>query len=190
MAKLTKEREAWLGMIKRCHNPKSQDFPRYGGAGITVCPEWRLSYETFLLDVGAAPSAKHILGRLDVTDGYHPANVVWTTHAEQMRRRKFCRRVTLHGQVITAAEAARLPGQPCRKSVLKRQRNGLLFDDPPSAQMHPNATWLTHNGLTLPLYEWAKRLGLSRAMLRYRVKRGWPVEQALSPERSPGQRPF
>ncbi len=189
MAKLSKEREAWRGMIKRCYNPKCQDFPRYGGSGITVFPAWCQSYETFLLDVGAAPSTGHILGRRNVSEGYYPDNVIWTTHAEQQRRRKFCRRVTLHGQVMTAAEAARLPGQPCRKSVLKRHKNGLLFDDPPSDRMDPRATWLTHAGLTLPLYEWAKRLGLSRQALRHRIQSGWPIDLALSPERSKGRRP-
>ncbi len=186
---MTKERQAWLSMVKRCHNPKSRDFPRYGGAGITVCPSWRSDYERFLIDVGLAPSAKPMLGRRDVTAGYHPANCVWTTHAEQMRRRKFCRKVTLHGQVMTAAEAARLPGQPCRKQVLQRQKNGLLFDNPPSTYMHPKAKWITHKGESLPLYEWAKRLGLSRQALRYRIQCGWPIDQALNPELRQGRSP-
>lgn len=40
---------------------------------------------------------------------------------------------------------------------------------------------LTFNGETLPLAHWAKRLGMSQGTLHGRiVKRGWPVEKALS----------
>lgn len=30
----------WLGMRNRCQNPKSQDWPLYGGRGVTVCSRW------------------------------------------------------------------------------------------------------------------------------------------------------
>jgi uncharacterized protein YbaR (Trm112 family) len=39
---------------------------------------------------------------------------------------------------------------------------------------------LSHNGETLPVEQWASRIGLSTNGLRRRIKRGWPVEKALS----------
>lgn len=186
---LKRERSAWAAMIKRCVNRRCKDYPRYGAKGITVCPQWIESFAQFLSDMGPAPSMTSWLGRLDVTAGYFPGNCCWTTQAEQKRRRAYCRMVTIGGQVMTAAEAARLPGQPCRKQVLQRQKNGLLLENPPSERMHPKAKWITHNGESLPLYEWARRLGLSRQALRYRIQRGWPIKQALNPELRRGHSP-
>lgn len=34
-------------MRDRCLNPNSNRYDRYGGRGITICPEWLESYETF-----------------------------------------------------------------------------------------------------------------------------------------------
>jgi hypothetical protein len=39
---------------------------------------------------------------------------------------------------------------------------------------------LTHDGLTLPLTDWAVRLGIHKASLRERLMRGWPIDLALS----------
>lgn len=45
-------------------------------------------------------------------------------------------------------------------------------------------------GQTLPIYEWARRLGIGQETLRKRIKAGWPVEIALSPELRRGSSPF
>ncbi len=39
---------------------------------------------------------------------------------------------------------------------------------------------LTYQGETLPIAEWARRVGLDRATIQYRLKQGWGVEKALS----------
>ena len=40
---------------------------------------------------------------------------------------------------------------------------------------------ITYNGETLPLYKWAKKVGISRQTLRYRIHiSGWSVEDALT----------
>lgn len=38
---------------------------------------------------------------------------------------------------------------------------------------------ITHDGVTLPLVEWAKRTGQSDTCLRARIKLGWPIADAL-----------
>ncbi len=40
---------------------------------------------------------------------------------------------------------------------------------------------LTLDGETLPLTEWAIRLGLSSATIRGRINRGWPIERVFAP---------
>jgi hypothetical protein len=52
-------------------------------------------------------------------------------------------------------------------------------------------TTLTHDGVTLPLVEWAKRTGQSDACLRARIKLGWPIADALyRPRTGRGQPAF
>jgi len=79
----TPEYRAWESMIRRCEMPSQPNFPRYGGRGITVCPEWRESFETFLLDMGQKPSPKHTLDRIDNDQGYSAENCRWATWTQQ-----------------------------------------------------------------------------------------------------------
>ena len=99
-----REKSAWRVMRRRCLEVNFKDYPRYGGAGIQVCPQWH-SFDQFIKDMGPVPSTDSWLGRRDTAGHYVPENVIWTTHDEQVRRRQFCRIVTILDQVMTAAEA-------------------------------------------------------------------------------------
>lgn len=110
MSDLKREASAWTVMLRRCTDPKQKDFRFYGAKGITVCREWSESFQAFLADVGRAPTRKHWLGRLDVTKGYLPGNVAWTTRSVQILRRQYCRFVEVNGQRLTIAEAERAAG--------------------------------------------------------------------------------
>lgn len=181
MAPLKRERSAWYVMRRRCLRPTSWDWKYYGGKGVRICPRWIESFRNFLTDMGPAPSPKHWLGRLDTSKGYSPDNCAWTTQTPQENRRGYCRKVTIDEQDLTAAMAARLPGQPTRNSVIRRQENGLPLDLP-MAKLYRKSMWLTFNGETLPLPEWSRRTGLSKHALRYRIKVGMPVDLILAPQ--------
>lgn len=79
------EYTSWANMIQRCHNPHNPKFHYYGGRGISVCVEWRDSFETFITHVGSRPSVKHSIDRFPDNDGnYEPGNVRWATQKEQV----------------------------------------------------------------------------------------------------------
>lgn len=187
-ATFKRERSAWRVMKRRCLEVTFKDYPRYGGAGIKVCPQWQ-SFQRFLADMGPAPCADSWLGRSDVTQSYTPENTIWTTQPEQERRRKFCRLVTIHDKVMTAAEAGRLPGLPTRNSVLYRLAGGFSLAAPKLAKIYRKSIWVTFAGECLPLPEWARRIGLSHSLLWSRIKRGMSVERALTPHRLQSYRP-
>jgi hypothetical protein len=71
----------WQAMRDRCSNPNRHDWARYGGAGVTVVPEWH-SFERFVADMGNAPAGL-TLDRIDGTKGYGPENCRWATYKEQ-----------------------------------------------------------------------------------------------------------
>jgi hypothetical protein len=83
----TPEYETWLGIRRRCSNPNNKDWPQYGGAGVTVSPEWD-DYEAFLRDMGRKPSPLHSIERIDGAKGYQAGNCRWATAAEQALNRR------------------------------------------------------------------------------------------------------
>lgn len=79
----SKEHKAWRHIKERCFNPNSKYYYNYGGRGITMCERWRCSFESFLADMGLAPSAKHSIDRIDVNRNYEPGNCRWATVQQQ-----------------------------------------------------------------------------------------------------------
>ncbi len=176
-------KRAWRVMKRRCLEQGFKDWPRYGGAGILIAPQWVENFAQFLADVGLPPTTEHWLGRLDTSAHYVPGNVIWTLHAPQMSRRQFCRKVIVKGNAITPAQAARDPGQPTRNTVIRRWESGFSLEQPKLAKLYRRSMWLTYQGQTLPLPEWARRIGLPRGTLYQRIRKGMPLETAMTQQR-------
>jgi hypothetical protein len=73
----------WRAMIRRCTNPKDKDYPRYGGKGVSVCPEW-VDYSNFAKDMGE-PEGDETLDRINVYGNYEPSNCRWAGVMTQNR---------------------------------------------------------------------------------------------------------
>jgi hypothetical protein len=73
----------WRAMIRRCVVQTDKDYPRYGGKGVSVCPEW-MSYEKFVADMGE-PKGDETLDRIDVYGNYEPSNCRWAGVKTQNR---------------------------------------------------------------------------------------------------------
>lgn len=84
--KPSREYVAWANMVARCHNPKNKRFEDYGDKGITVCDEWRGSFQAFIDDMGSCPDG-FTIDRKDNTQGYHAGNCRWASRTEQQRNR-------------------------------------------------------------------------------------------------------
>lgn len=44
----------------------------------------------------------------------------------------------------------------------------------------PGTKLITHDGETHPSAEWARRVGISKELLHFRLRRGWPFKRAIS----------
>ena len=77
-------------MRRRCFDKNFEQYPNYGGRGITVCARWadpQSGYLSFVADVGQRPPGK-TLDRIEVNGNYEPGNVRWATQSEQERNKR------------------------------------------------------------------------------------------------------
>lgn len=110
----TPEYKVWGSMIDRCTNPKNDCWGRYGGRGISICPEWRRSFETFLADIGPRPTRKHTLDRINNNGNYEPSNCRWATQTTQSRNKRNNRILTFNGATLCVVDWANITGlNPC-----------------------------------------------------------------------------
>jgi len=108
--KRSKEWIAWNAMIRRCRYPSMQDYPCYGGRGISVCRRWATSFEKFLEDVGYAPGPEYSLDRINNNGNYKPGNTHWATAQEQMRNSRTVRLITYDRRTMTIGDWAEETG--------------------------------------------------------------------------------
>jgi hypothetical protein len=101
---LKKEYYSWMMMIQRCHNPKSPKYHSYGQRGITVCDDWRYSFDKFYGDMGPMPTPKHTLDRINNNEGYNPGNCRWATMAEQANNKRNNIMITHNGETKTLGQ--------------------------------------------------------------------------------------
>lgn len=90
----TLEYRSWKHMKGRCYNLRDNRYPEYGGRGISICPQWEASFETFYHDMGAAPGEGYSLDRIDVNGNYEPSNCRWADTLTQARNKRKARNNT------------------------------------------------------------------------------------------------
>jgi hypothetical protein len=130
---------AWIAMKARCYDHNTVHWNRYGGRGITVCAEWISSFETFLIDMGRKPSARHSLDRKDVNGNYCPENCAWATNAEQALHRSDNRFISAFGKTCTIKEWEAIV-KIKSSTIIGRLRRG----------------WSTEDALTGAVREWGR----------------------------------
>lgn len=105
----TKEYRAWKAMKARCYAPCNKNMGKYQEYKIEVSKEWKNSYETFMLDMGPAPSLEHSLDRINTKKGYCKENCRWATKKEQANNRgNFNILITFNGKTLVLKDWANL----------------------------------------------------------------------------------
>lgn len=103
--KKSPEYKALKDAIQRCENPKHPEYPRYGGRGISVCPEWKADFGLFLAEVGLRPGKGLSLDRIDVDKGYEPGNCRWAEASIQGHNKRAASNTGVLG--VSRTEAGR-----------------------------------------------------------------------------------
>ena len=166
----------WQQMIQRCYNPNNRSYKRYGCAGITVCDEWRYSFEQFFADMGHPPEGM-TLDRVDNTKGYLPSNCRWSTPEEQANNRKTNVRIEYKGVTKTIAGWARHYGIPYHW-IKARYKSGVR---PPELFSTKNRKGesvkylVSYEGKQVSLKELADLTGVKLQTLYYRLRKDKPL---------------
>jgi hypothetical protein len=115
--KISPTYSSWKSMRDRCYHKSNPSYPRYGGAGITVCDRWnfgengRSAFLCFLDDMGERPSIDLTLDRYpDQKGNYEPGNCRWATWEKQANNRSSNRKFEYQGRTLTFAEIVRETG--------------------------------------------------------------------------------
>lgn len=172
-------RQIWYAMIDRCYNQTNEAYARYGGRGISVCAEWRNSFEAFLDDMGHRPSMFHSVERKDNASSYCPVNCIWGTPGQQTRNKRSNVMVTYKGETLVLTDLAnkyRLNygtlytrivkyGWPVERAVEQKSK-------------HPNL--IVYDGTEFSLRGLARHLQVHLGTVLDRLKRNLSLEEAFT----------
>jgi hypothetical protein len=95
----------WSSMKERCFRKTHVHYKNYGGRGITVCDEWKNSFEAFrdwALNNGYEKGLQ--LDRIDNDGNYEPSNCRWATRTRQANNRRTNKYIEHNGERLTFAE--------------------------------------------------------------------------------------
>ena len=107
-------KEPWYGsyhsMMDRCYRKTANNYPFYGGRGISVCDEWHdiEAFERWTKESGFCKGMS--LERRDVNGNYCPDNCTWATPKEQANNRRNTVYLEYNGENHTVSEWADILG--------------------------------------------------------------------------------
>ena len=99
--------KTWGSIKTRCLNPNTPAYPNYGGRGITICDDWKDSFEAFYEWAIASGYQEDLsIDRIDVNGPYSPDNCRWVTIDVQANNKRTNRVVTFNGEAKTLQQWA------------------------------------------------------------------------------------
>lgn len=164
----------WCGMVARCHRKTHYGYYKYGSKGVTVCDNWRNSFEAFRDDMGPKPDGGTI-GRIDNAKGYCPENCRWESTKEQAINRTDNRLIEFQGKTLCLKQWSDLTGIG-ENTITSRLKMGWTVEDsltkPISRSVRRNSVYAEFNGQQRLLADISKETGLSCRAIYQRIKKG------------------
>jgi len=130
----------WKLMNARCYNPHMENYPEYGGRGITVCDEWRgnhgmENFAKWAFENGYDDELS--IDRIDNDKGYEPSNCRWADGITQANNKRNNVLATVDGITHTITEWSRITGVS-RQTIAYRLRKG--WDDEKAVKEKPKSS--------------------------------------------------
>lgn len=170
--------KAWANMRDRCYNPNYHRYEKYGGRGISVCQDWRYSFEPFrdwALPNGWKKGLQ--LNRIDNDGNYCPDNCNWITLAEQQLNKTNTLRLSDGSSATVVAASNGIASHV----VYNRLIRGWSIEKSVTEKVRPKV-----KGYKLPdgtlAWDLAKINGIPRPTFQSRLRHKWsPLDAATKP---------
>ncbi len=116
--------KCWHAMRRRCSDPRYHNYPRYGGRGISVCPQWNTNFYNFYRWALQSGYADHLtLDRINNDGNYEPENCRWATPLQQTLTRSTTRYIAREDMELYITLRWRLQGLK-QQTISNRLRRG------------------------------------------------------------------
>ena len=118
----------WTAMRHRCNNPNNDEYDRYGGRGIQVCPEWDeyVNFRDWALEHGY--DEKLTIDRIDNDGNYEPDNCRFATRIEQQNNMSRNIYYSMNGETHTLSEWSRITGINLQTLYSRVNRDGMTLE--------------------------------------------------------------
>lgn len=170
------EYSAWQSMIQRCTNSKSENYPLYGGRGISVCERWLKSFDNFISDMG--PAGGLTLDRIDVNGDYEPSNCRWASRIVQQSNRRRTLLVDVGGVMVASSILARASGISAA-TFASRIAHGMSVDAAMSKPVENRRPIHIVDGVQLTASNIFEKYGIPRGRLNYNLRKGMSAQQVV-----------
>jgi hypothetical protein len=130
----TTEYKIWIGIKKRCYQPRTKGYMNYGGRGIVMCDEWRDDPVRFIQDMGPRPRG-YTIDRVNNDGHYAPGNCRWATRREQAWNTRHNRPLTFRGETLLLSQWAMKLGESSQ-TLSKRLSRGWTLERTLSKREH------------------------------------------------------
>lgn len=184
--------KTWINMKSRCGNPNASKYNLYGGKGIKVCEEWENNVQAFYdwsmsngWEIGLTIDRKN--GNMD----YSPDNCQWVTYRAQNNNTSQNHLIEYNGKCMNIAQWANYLGISYKMLSERIRRgwsteralttenvksNGFNFGEFIKNENikndNSNIVYITANGKTMSISEWAKELNVGKSTLFARLRAG------------------
>lgn len=113
-------------MLDRCYDTKNKRYADYGGRGITICDEWRHSFDNFVqwaINNGYKQGLQ--IDRINNDGNYEPSNCRWVTLKDNCRNRGSNVLVEYNGKFVTIVELSEMLNRPYKEIYYKYRKYGI-----------------------------------------------------------------
>ena len=116
----------WNGMKQRCYNANDDFYYCYGAKGITLCEEWKNSFQNFYdWAISHGYDEKLSIDRIDVNGNYCPENCRWVNWKVQENNKRTSVKIDYHCELYTMSELADMFGVKLSRIKGARRRGKL-----------------------------------------------------------------
>ena len=165
----------WKSMVYRC---RDESRKHYFGKGVRVCSAWENSFEAFhSWAIQSGYDDSKTIDRKDGNKGYSPKNCRWATYGQQAWNKSDTRKFELNGEMHTGLQLQKLSGVPA-EIIRQRVNLGWNVFDAIHTPYTPRRR-IKFQGRKVTITELSKQIGMNYNKLKYRITKGWPIEEAI-----------